>query len=208
VKLLNPSAGDHAIPDDPDELAASVWAGELFWREWPYYAWRYGERGRQFAWSDSAWLATLAPLGPDLAWREVTWLGRLLAARGMPQLLLERHLVLLGDVLVAARPERAERYQTLTGVADRMGAARTEALGDTAVAALREEFDRDVGPEWSGRLPRTGELLAAAVADERLGIDGAVTSLESWLTDAGRFPARWIEAVRRTVAGARAWPAA
>jgi hypothetical protein len=68
---------------------------------------------------------------------------------------------------------------------------------------LAAEFDVAVGPEWSARLPGTGTLLAAAVADEKAGIKNAVESIESWMTDAARFPQNWIDAVRTTIRKAR-----
>jgi hypothetical protein len=77
-------------------------------------------------------------------------------------------------------------------------------LPDDRVAELCAAFDRAVGPAWAARLPGTGTLLACAVADECSGSPLAVTSLQSWLTDATRFPPVWIAAVAATLAVARA----
>jgi len=66
-----------------------------------------------------------------------------------------------------------------------------------------DSFDRQVGSEWQRQLPRTGGLLAAAVADERAGITQAVPSIEGWMTEPSRFPAHWIAAVRTTIRTAR-----
>ena len=49
-----------------------------------------------------------------------------------------------------------------------------------------------------------GEILVAAVADEAAGIEKAVESLEPWVCDPARFPPPWIQAVRTTIAEARA----
>jgi hypothetical protein len=68
---------------------------------------------------------------------------------------------------------------------------------------LADAFDRAVGPEWSARFPHTGNLLSCAVADELEGSELAVESLRSWMTDAARFPAGWIAAVKTTLARAR-----
>lgn len=48
-------------------------------------------------------------------------------------------------------------------------------------------------------MPGIGELLVAAVADEKAGIKNAVESIEGWMTDAARFPQTWIDAVRITI---------
>lgn len=64
ARTLNPEAGEHAISADPGEQAAAEAATRLSWREFPYYAKRYGERGWRFSLSDSGWLQT-----PDRASR-------------------------------------------------------------------------------------------------------------------------------------------
>src|SRR4051812_34517008 len=88
ASALNPRAGHHLVTADPRELAAVERAGERSWSTWTYYARRYGERGRQFTRSDSAWVATLGGQAADLVDQQIRWLGALLAARGMPRLLL------------------------------------------------------------------------------------------------------------------------
>src|SRR4051812_29905222 len=109
-RSINPDAGDHAITADPVEKAAAEAAIRLSWREFPYYAQRYGERGWRFSLSDTGWIETLCHLSSTEADGQVRWLGGLLAARGMPLYLLERHLVHLHAELVRARPDRTARY--------------------------------------------------------------------------------------------------
>jgi heme oxygenase len=89
---LNPDAGTHPIPNDVREVHAALLAGERSREAWPYYEARYGERGLRFTRSDSAWLVTLLREGVEVAARQIAWLGRVLAARGMPRYLLELHL--------------------------------------------------------------------------------------------------------------------
>src|SRR5690242_2051596 len=115
---VNPLAGHHVVTADPRELAASERAGDRSWSAWTYYARRYGERGRQFTRSDSAWIATLAGEPAAVVEQQIRWLGGLLATRGMPRLLLEEHLRMLHDELVSAVPERASDYQLLRDAAD------------------------------------------------------------------------------------------
>ena len=203
VQLINPLAGNHPVSSDPREVAASAAAGERSWREFPYYEARFGERGRRFGHSDSAWLSLAARHGTAHLRREVLWLGEVLSARGMPQWMLERHLEFLHDELVKAVPERREAYDKLLSAAQLLRERRLWKLGEDDFRALAAEFDARVGPEWSARLPHMGALLAAAVADERNGVAHAVASLEEWAADPSRFPPPWIDAVRDTIARAR-----
>jgi heme oxygenase len=200
---LNPEAGRHPVPADPREIAAALRAGDDCWQQFPYFEQRYGERGQRFARSDAAWLATLGQYDATQVTQQVRWLGRVLAGRGMPTLLLQVQLEILATALTAAVPAKATDYAKLAQAAAELGARRHSHLSDTQLQALATHFADAVGPEWNTRLPRTSDLLACAVADELDGNDLAVASLQPWLTDAGRFPAAWITAVEATVATAR-----
>jgi hypothetical protein len=200
---LNREAGGHPITTDLDELRAALRAAEASWEEFPYYAWRYGEHGRQFSWSDSAWLVMLGGQDEAQVWRHISWLGGLLASRGMPRFMLERHLWVLSQELVHAKPVRRQAYDVLSRVAERMADERRRILGDDELRMFGEDFDARVGPEWSQRLRGAGVLLAAAVADEYGGLAQAVPSLASWMREPSRFPAPWIRAVEQTLLRAR-----
>ena len=131
---LNPEAGAHPVPTDLREIEAAVHAGEKCLQKIPYFEARYGERGRRFTSSDSAWLVTLSDLDDAQAIEQVFWLGRVLAARGMPRLTLQIHLELLFEELVNAVPARRERYATLQRAA---GALLHLDNGDVAKPDLR-----------------------------------------------------------------------
>ncbi len=196
VAALNPEAGRHAIPSDPREVQAALRAGEHSWRRFPYFAWRYGERGRRFTRSDSAWLVTLAEHEQELVDRQVLWLGALLAARGMPRWLLQAHLEALHEELARTVPERAPAYARLLQAAGMLHTLRRRRVSDETFEALAAAFDRRVGAAWASCLPEGGRLVVAAVADERDGIERALASVQDWLADPARFPAAWIDAVR------------
>ncbi|MCD6060114.1 MAG: hypothetical protein K0S16_425 [Moraxellaceae bacterium] len=202
VQELNAEAGGHAVTEDAQELQAALLAGEKTWTRFPYYRWRYGDRGLAFTRSDSAWLAQLAQFEQEFVDQQVRWLARVLAARGMPRLLLEQHLQELQAELVVARPECEAAYARLGIAAEGLARSRREQLDDAQLEALAQEFDRLAGADWAARLPHTGALLAAATADEAAGIFGAVTSLRPWFSDAQRFPPHWIAAVDSILAAA------
>jgi hypothetical protein len=200
---LNRDAGSHPITVDLDELRAALRAAEASWEEFPYYAWRFGERGRHFSWSDSAWLVTLSRQAEPQVWRHVSWLGGLLAGRGMPRLMLERHLRLLHKELVRAKPEPPRAHDVLRRMAERLAEERRRVLDDLTLHTFGEDFDARVGADWSRQLRGTGELLAAAVADECGGLTQAVPSLAAWMGEPSRFPAPWLHAVAETLLLAR-----
>ncbi len=204
ARFINPEAGGYPTTEDPDEIRAVVAAGRLSYAHYPYFMLRYGERGEKFTHSDSGWLALLAREDQAHVTEQVTWLGRVLAARGMPRLLLERHLGFLAKELTAVVPSRAESYARLHRAGEALAAERAVHFDDAALEALRISFDDAVGPELSARVPRTGEILGAALADERCGLATAVPAVLGWFRDAVRFSVAWVGAVDALMARARA----
>jgi hypothetical protein len=208
ASLVNPDAGSHPVTHDPREIAAAAAAAERSFEEFPYFAERYGERGRRFGHSDGAWLAVVAEAAQEQVNAEVLWLGGLLSSRGMPQVMLERHLEFLHDELVRAAPERSEVYGRLLAAAEMLRRMRERQISAKRCRELADAFAARAAGEWSARLPHAGELLVSAAADERMGITQAVPAIEGWMTDPQRFPASWIAAVRDTLAEARGLPGA
>jgi len=200
---LNPEAGRHPVPTDPRERAAALQAARQCWDYFPYYEARYGERGWRFTKSDAAWLATLAHTGQAHVNHQILWLNRVLAARGMPSLMLHVQLEMLAAALTAAVPEHANAYHKLRIAGENLRNQQEICIAAQVGRRLADAFDHAVGPDWCARLPHTGELLVAAVADDATGSTGAVDSLRLWLTDAARFPAAWLAAVENTLAQAK-----
>lgn len=198
---LNPEAGEHRIVADPELLAACERAIDTTYERHPYYTARYSERGRRFSSSDSGWLARLGTADPQHGWGQVSWLAQVLAARGMPTVLLEEHLAILAEQ-VRAVPGEQERGDGLAALSDRLRRARLGAIDHGTTAALERDFDVRTAGEGS-RLPRAGLLVVCAVADELRGLEGVESSLHEWLADPRRFSPAWVEAVRTTAARAR-----
>lgn len=202
VTSINPEAGYHAIPADAREVQAALRAGDLCWQRFPYFEKRYGERGRRFARSDTAWQATLHQYPTTQIQQQVRWLGHVLAGRGMPTYLLEKQLEILVTELTVAIPERQSNYEKLLIGAINLHASRCKYLSDTQLQSLADGFDQAVGEQWCKYLPDIGILIGYAITDDLNGSVNAVLSLRRWLTDASRFPNEWISAVYQTLAQA------
>jgi hypothetical protein len=203
ARTLNPEAGEHVISADPGEQAAAEAATRLSWREFPYYAKRYGERGWRFSLSDSGWLQTLCELSADAARAQMVWLANLLAARGMPRYLMERHLDHLHAELVARLPDRADRYDFLRPLSAHLRELREASLPASAFARLASEFEaRTRGCQ--GAVKNMGTVIVAAIADDAAGIGNVLTLVIDWTTDAERFDPEWVQAVQATIEQARA----
>lgn len=203
VTRVNPEAGTCPIPQNEVEVNAALHASQDVWDAFAYFAARYGERGKRFSDSDACWLVTLAELDQDVLQQQVEWLGRVLATRGIPRITLEQTLYSLHQALTEARSDHAARYDKLLQAAKALRKCRLKAIPGWRFEMLAARFEEYVGSTLVEMHRGTGRLLLSAVADELNGVDGAVSALVDWLTDAKRFPAHWIATVERTVADAR-----
>lgn len=201
--VINPFAGVHPVTASAAELKAVRRATEASLVEAPYYLERYGERGRLFGGSDGAWLVTLCRGDSDFMERQVLWLGRVLAARGMPRWLLQRYLETLHDELIRAVGDQGGRYRALLEACTLLRDRQRRHLAEADARAIAAAFDADADPAWVARLPSMGRILAAAVADEAADLPNAVESVEEWAADTARFPERWVAAVHTALASAR-----
>src|ERR1700761_5276868 len=201
-RVINPDAGDHAVSTDPLEQKAAEVAIRASWHEFPYYAKRYGERGWRFSLSDTGWIQTLCHFQVAESRAQVRWLAGLLASRGMPSYLLERHLELLHQEMLAVAPERAGHYLRLLDCAALLRETRLGQIPEPQFLQLASEFERQAQASAT-RVTNVGVILVAAVADERAGIVATSDMLESWLTDPAMFDATWIGAIRNTLQSAR-----
>ena len=197
INPLNPAAGDVPVPEDPRELEAALRAGPVTYRMFPYVQWRYGERGRKFTESDSAWLAWLVRHEQSHVNEQVLWLRSVLSNRGMPGWILETHLVGLFKQLVRSIPERRAAYEKLISASELLSQQRETIMSHQVWVDLADEFaiavERTPTPFTTG----VGRLLVAAVIDERLGELNAVSSLEKWISDVERW--REIKELRRSL---------
>jgi hypothetical protein len=203
VARINPEAGNHPIPDDEREIQAALKASERGWAAFPYYEHRYGKRGKRFSDSDTCWLVTLTRLDQEDMQKQIKWLGRLLAIRGMPLIMLEYTLDFLHQELVRAVPNKKATYDQLAEAVEILKKRRTAVMSEKQLKALAREFDHAAGPRLPQAYRNTGILLVSAVIDESMGLDGAVAALQEWLTDSARFPNNWINTVNSTIKKAR-----
>ena len=200
VAGLNPESGNHPVPQAREVLEAVLRASDRILADHPYFISRYGTRGRRFTDADGAWLATLPEQGRKFMGGQVAWLGTVLAARGMPRMLLGRHLMVLAGELPRSQP----------GLDEASGAQRIAMLYQ-AGSDLSQKMDRLFPPsmlrrhaaDMARRLGRLDDqacveavdLLAGAVTDELAGAPEGVGPVLGWLTDTNRFSQAWVDAV-------------
>lgn len=193
--VVNPDAGRHEVVTDATLLRAGVRASQRSYDAAPYYRLRYGGRGARFASTDTAWLVSLAGQEEEQALTHVRWLARVLANRGMPSWLLERHLGALAAELRSVAGDDAAGV--LPAAAADLAATRRRHVDDDlltradawAVAALGDDLP----------FPGTGLLLAAAVADDLAGLTRDDSPLLGWLT----YPERTHPGTAQALVGVR-----
>ncbi|MDO8933764.1 MAG: biliverdin-producing heme oxygenase [Rhodocyclaceae bacterium] len=203
VTRINPEAGNHPIPEDEREIQAALKASDRGWAEFPYYDQRYGVRGKRFSDSDACWLATLTALDPETLQKQIDWLGRVLSTRGMPQIMLERILRYLHEELTISVPDKASAANKLLAAAQKLCEQRTACIPEKESQRMASEFDTHVGAELADMYKNSGELLLSTVADEKNGVEGAISAIQEWMTDPDRFPEQWILAVNETIQKAK-----
>jgi len=199
VARINPEAGNHPIPTDKREIEAALNASDRCWNEYPYYEKRYGKRGKRFSDSDTCWLVTLTTLEQIDLQKQVDWLCRVLATRGMPSLMMETILLYLSLELTAAFPESKALYRKLFKSSEKLKENRLKRIEEKIFKNLAEEFEQSVPTDLRKAFKNTGFLLVGAVIDEKNGILGTLSGLQKFLIDVDRFPPAWIAAVEQTI---------
>ncbi len=165
--LYHYEAGNHPLPHNPLEIEAALKAGQHSWQVCPYYNLRYSQRGERFTRSDSGYLVTLVQENFEIVIEKVSWLGNVLANRGMPTWLLEQHLRILYKELCAVLPENQHLYEKLLLSADVLTKNRIAKISDEKTIELITDFQKLVAAEdWAMKLPEAGMLVVSAVADE------------------------------------------
>lgn len=197
---LNPEAGDHPVPRDAVILEAALRAARRCWDEFPYFAIRYGSRGRRFADSDAAWLASLSDLSARVIADQVLWFGRVLSCRGMPTLLLERQLELLADELAGKGKAGAE--EVLFQAAADLRKAREQWMPPDCWARTRKRLAELPVLSRAADLPDLPSIFSAALADQRAGIPECLHSLMNWLRKTGRAADEELDGIRAVLAAA------
>lgn len=200
---FNPESGNHPVPQEPDRLRAVLRATDRALAEYPYIRYRYGDRGQRFTDADGAWLATLPELDEDSMSRQLDWLRTVLSSRGIPHVIVARHLQLLAEELSCTSFDRAGLpllERTAERIYRRIDQRIPLHVRRQQHSALFQSLGRGSGDPQSDIMCReTVELIASAVVDRDLGVENAVDSLTSFLADPRRFSTAWVESVLDTV---------
>jgi heme oxygenase len=199
VNRINPEAGSVAIPDNEEEIQAALRTSDRCWSEFPYFKYRFGERGKRFSNSDICWLVTLTKLDQKNLNNQVEWVGRLLSFRGMPQYILEITLRFLYEELIKTQPHKKNNYDKLLKSADMLKTARIKIISDEKFNALVDKFDQMIGKQEATTYKNTGKILVSSVCDEKNGIENAVPKVLDWLLNKSQFSEKWILTVKRII---------
>jgi hypothetical protein len=192
VSALNPEAGDHAMPQTPEDIELARKAGERAWEKFPYLQARYADRGKRFTGSDSCWLMTLVPLPPPAIRKSLFWLRDLLSVRGIPGLILETHLAQILDLAQGSQPPRNEEFRNFETVFLELRNERRKRLADELLKKIAEDWEPALQASGGKPLLGASQVLASAWADEKNGVLGAFLSVQGWLMDPSRFSKEWV----------------
>jgi heme oxygenase len=201
VAAINFEAGDHAMPQNPLEIALALRAGAITWEQYPYLERRFGERGKRFTSSDSCWLVVLTGMSIESATRNLEWLRAVLANRGIPTVILETLLVVISQALAAQFPARAQLRARFDPFLLSREAERRALCDPQGLSQLIARFDQRFHACAGLRIDSTADLITSAWVDERSGIAGALAAVRDWFVDPDRFSVDWIASVNELVAG-------
>lgn len=197
VTTINFEAGDHAMPQNPAEIALALRAAKNAWEQYPYLDQRYGDRGKRFTNSDSCWLVALARMPAETVTKNLEWLRTVLAGRGIPTVILERHLRLIQGALAVEFQDQVETRTSFDQFLSGLEAERQPMAG--GIAHLVKQFDLRFRVCAGLKVSSAAELIVSAWIDERSGIRGALASVHDWFADSERFSDEWIANVNEFV---------
>jgi len=198
VTSLNPEAGNYPIPTNPKEIEAAIIAGMKTWHEFPYYEKRYGERGKRFTISDSAWLVTLSDLPLEYAIPQTIWLAKYLANKGMPTVTMEHHLFMLYSELVKLLPENQKKYEKLLLASQEIKKQNLEKIPISIYEKIKLYFENISNKiNTNNFLQNIEKLLLSSIADNLNGIEETTETFKTWITNKTNSTDDFIEIIEK-----------
>lgn len=179
VTAINPEAGSHRIPQDPEVLRLARIATENCLNAMPYVKARYGSRGERYAHSDGAWLASLIDLPVKVASRQLDWLSKLLSSLGMPRALLARHLTETDQLLRSARFLSTNDSIYLV-YSEHLNKLTARHVPQAQQDKVKEIFAR-LHPVDRNAASYCDEIIVSTFADERIDNAGAFRNTQNWI---------------------------
>jgi len=190
---LNPEAGELQITQDKTLIEIAKKSNEICWYQFPYFEYRFKERGYRFGLSSNAWSLTLLNMEYSLALSQALWLTKVLAGRGMPSLLLQKQYLIIDAELT--KNKEITNNQNFAKIAEHIHQQREDILSDELADSLAKKFESSSNKECNRKLRNCGSLIVCSVIDEKLGYTNAIESLKSFLCDTNIFTSEWIEDV-------------
>jgi hypothetical protein len=178
VTSINPEAGSHEMPEDPVEIDVALRAGLRTWKQFPYLEQRFGDRGKRFTASDSCWLLSLITLEYNSIKKNIEWLRAVLSSRGIPSLILAKHMQELSTEFEMAIPSRAGTTENFRRVTSELTSERLKYLPQADYKKITAIYQADLN-SISGDLDPLSLLISARV-DELSGVEGAYEVTRAW----------------------------
>jgi heme oxygenase len=195
VVAINFEAGDHAMPQNPLDIDLALRVGRTVWARYPYLEYRFGERGKRFASSDTCWLMALTEMSEESATENLHWLRTILASRGIPTVTLEDKLVAISRELQLRSPEQplpCAHYHRFLSTCATERRALLDVENETRLIGM---FDQRLRVVPGPTVESAAKLLTSAWVDERSGVAGALAAVRDWFVDPDRFSSGWIATV-------------
>lgn len=196
---FNPESGTHPVPQNKQDLVAVLRASDKCLSEYPYFVYRYGKRGRRYTDADGAWLVTLADLKSETLHSQIDWLGGVLSNRGMPRVLMARHLEILVTELLFISAGDDPRIKALASAAENIRNDLERHFPGHIRKFRALNLEKELGRSNDFSCFEALDLISSAVVDETDGVNKSIESLVSWLADANRFSQQWVLMIKKEV---------
>lgn len=171
ISALNPEAGNHPMPQDPDEITAISIAARKCLADFPYIKACFGTRGEKYTLSDAAWITSLIQEPEQTGKQQFLWLCDFLTKKGVPCVCQTEQLNYLYTELSKVHPKKEAHYKKLltlqTLLYDGYSEKKIQKLYNSANQSLLNKIQNRTEelPNLSRIQKNLGKLIAASIYD-------------------------------------------
>ncbi|HQU74846.1 MAG TPA: hypothetical protein PKV71_17555 [Calditrichia bacterium] len=192
-----PSA-EGKFPPEPVRMAC-----RRTWESFPSVGYAFGFGAEESLGEDSFYLISLADHPLEVVFEKALWYASVRSNRGLPGIVLEKHLNHLYEELLKNSPQKSNRNRKLLNAESYLADLRLQVIPENTRDFLTREFYREVGEDLRNKWPQAGNILVSAVADEFQGNRNSVLSCVEWLGQSRLFPGKWVNGVLHLIKRSR-----